>query len=280
MDVLVFLLDRTDHLVAVPEDLETEFELVLHLREHVRERVVRRSQQLENVLARLEDRAERHRNDRVIPHHGFVHPLVCQHIFPRRIERRDRHVGHDGGHVAVGDRVDLGRLVVHADGAELQRLGRADDAVDIPPASRGRAVDVGQAWLRRVLDAALDTRLGPTHLGFPRDPGHRRPVTLARRDGARIARPRGRPAARRDRPFFRLRGFPGRLALGFRHRHDPLVGAVRPDIERSFTTPASTLRSTCAALRRRGRRAGRAWSRTSHSRPVLRRPTRQPARVP
>ena len=104
-----------DDLVAIPQHLEAELELVLHLVEHVGERLVRRPQQLDDVLARLEDRAERHRDDRVVAHHRLVDPLVRQHVLARRVERRDRHVGDDRRHVLVVDRVDLGPLLVHAD---------------------------------------------------------------------------------------------------------------------------------------------------------------------
>jgi hypothetical protein len=58
VDVLVLLFDRAHDLVAIPEHLQAELQLVLHLREHVGKRVVGGAQELEDILARLEDRAE------------------------------------------------------------------------------------------------------------------------------------------------------------------------------------------------------------------------------
>src|SRR6266536_1288884 len=73
----------------------SELELVLHLVEHVAECFGRRSQQLDDVLARLEDRAERHRDDRMLAHDRFVDALVREDVFPRRVEHFERSVGDD-----------------------------------------------------------------------------------------------------------------------------------------------------------------------------------------
>src|SRR5262245_25641288 len=58
MDVLVFLFDLANDLVTVPQHLETDFELVLHLRQHIGKRIVGGAQQLDDVFARLEDGPE------------------------------------------------------------------------------------------------------------------------------------------------------------------------------------------------------------------------------
>ena len=71
-------------LIAVPQHLQAELELVLHLVEHVAERVVGRPQQLDDVVARLEHRAERHRDDGVLAHHRLVDALVREHVLARR----------------------------------------------------------------------------------------------------------------------------------------------------------------------------------------------------
>src|SRR5439155_9453592 len=52
-DVLVLVLDLPDNLIPVPQDLQTELELVLHLAQHVAERVVGRAQQLDDVVVGL-----------------------------------------------------------------------------------------------------------------------------------------------------------------------------------------------------------------------------------
>src|SRR5687768_15973447 len=84
-NLVVLLLDLRDDLLPVPQNLEPELDLVLHLVEHVRERAVRRPKQLGHVLFRAEDRPEGHRNYRELPHDGFVHELVRQHVLARRI---------------------------------------------------------------------------------------------------------------------------------------------------------------------------------------------------
>ena len=48
-DVLVLALDLADRLIAVPQDLQAELELVLHLVQHVAERFGRRAQQLDDT---------------------------------------------------------------------------------------------------------------------------------------------------------------------------------------------------------------------------------------
>src|SRR6185503_18235326 len=116
VNVLVLLLDGADDLVAVPEHLEAVLELVLHLRQHVGKRVVGRAQQLDDVFTRLENRAERHRDDGVIAHHRLVDAFVRQDVLARGIERRQRDFRDDRRHVLEVDRVDLGPLLVHADG--------------------------------------------------------------------------------------------------------------------------------------------------------------------
>src|SRR4029079_19210221 len=130
-DVLVLVLDLADDLVAVPQHLEAELELLLHLAQHVAERVVGRSQQLHDVVVGLEHRAERHRDDGVLLHHRFVDALVGEHVLAGRVLDDDRRVVHDRGDVAEVDRVDFGRFRPQPQRAEAQRLLGADDAVDV-----------------------------------------------------------------------------------------------------------------------------------------------------
>ena len=130
-DVFVLVLDLRDHRVAIPEHLEAEFQLVLHLREHVVEGVVGRAQQLECILAGLEDRPEGHRNDRMVAHHGLVDVLVSQHVLARRIERANRHIRHDRREIPVVDGVNAAHLARDRAQSELQRLVRPDDAIDV-----------------------------------------------------------------------------------------------------------------------------------------------------
>ena len=111
-------------LVAVPQHLQAELELVLHLVQHVAERLGRRAQQLDDVLARLEDGAEGHRDDGVLAHHRLVDALVREHVLARRVEHFERRVGDDRREVLVVDGVDVGRIGADADRAELQRIGR------------------------------------------------------------------------------------------------------------------------------------------------------------
>ena len=54
-DVFVLVLDLADRLIAIPQHLQAELQLVLHLVQHVAERLGGRAQQLDDVLARLED---------------------------------------------------------------------------------------------------------------------------------------------------------------------------------------------------------------------------------
>src|SRR5947199_78535 len=102
-DVVVLPLDLLDDLVALPEHLEAELDLVLHLEEHVDEGAVGAAQQLDDVVARLEHGAERHRDDRVIAHDRLVHALVGQHVLARGVEHLERRVGDHGGAVGVID---------------------------------------------------------------------------------------------------------------------------------------------------------------------------------
>src|SRR5438876_1641633 len=130
-DVVVLPLDLLDDLVALPEHLEAELDLVLHLEEHVDERAVGATQQLDDVVARLEHGAERHRNDRVVAHDRFVHALVGQHVLAGGVEDLDRRVRDDGRDVLVMHGRDLGGNGAEADGAEAQRIFRPDDAVHV-----------------------------------------------------------------------------------------------------------------------------------------------------
>ncbi len=130
-DVLVLALDLANRLIAIPQHLEPELELVLHLVEHVAERLGRRSQELDDVFARLEDGAERHRDDGVLPHDGFVDALVREDVFPRRVEHLERRVGDNGRQVLVVHRVDIRRIRADANGAEAQWVARLDDAVHV-----------------------------------------------------------------------------------------------------------------------------------------------------
>ena len=109
-DVLVLFLDLADDLVAIPQHLQAELELVLHLVQDVGERVVGRPQQLHDVVVGLEHRAERHRDDGVLLHHRLVDALVREHVVARRVLHHHRRVRDDRGDVAVVDRVDFGRV--------------------------------------------------------------------------------------------------------------------------------------------------------------------------
>ena len=134
-----------DRLIAIPQHLQAELELVLHLVQHVAERFGRRAQQLDDVLARLEDRAERHRDDGVLAHDRLVDALVREHVLARRVEHFERRVGDDGGEVLVVNRVDVGRIGADADRPEAQRIGRLDDAVDVLAAAARPALAGGAA---------------------------------------------------------------------------------------------------------------------------------------
>ena len=180
-------LDLADRLIAIPEDLQAEFELVLHLVEHVAERLGGRAQQLDDVLAGLENRAERHRDDGVLAHHGLVDALVGEHVLARRVEDFERRIGDDGREVLVVDRIHLRRIGADADRPEPQRVGRLDDAVDVlPPA--GSLVGVGE---RRDL-AALHhlLRRAPLAAGIRRcrRPGRRALADSARWTGRSLSR--------------------------------------------------------------------------------------------
>ncbi len=85
MDVFVFFLDLANNLIPIPEDLETELELVLHLVQHVAERLVGRAQQLHDVIVGLEDRAKGHRDDGVVLHDRLVDPLMGEDVVAGRI---------------------------------------------------------------------------------------------------------------------------------------------------------------------------------------------------
>jgi hypothetical protein len=123
-------------------DLQPEFELVLHLVQHVAERFRGRPQQLDDVFARLEHGAERHRDDRVLAHHRLVDALVRQDVLASGVEHFKRRVRHDGAEILEVHRVDLRWIRADADRPEPERLGRLDNAVDIFAAARAdRRVD-------------------------------------------------------------------------------------------------------------------------------------------
>src|SRR5690606_14943947 len=112
------------------------------LLEHVVERAVRRFQQLDDVVARPEDGAERHGDDRVIAHDGLVHQLVREHVLPRGVVDPDRRVTYDRGQVAVVHRVDAVATVTDADRTEIALFGRLDDTIDVLALVRGGLGDV------------------------------------------------------------------------------------------------------------------------------------------
>src|SRR4051812_46593812 len=130
-DVFILVFDLADDLVAIPQHLQPELELVLHLVQHVAERVVGRAQQLHDVVVGLEHRAERHRDDRVLLHDGLVDALVREHVLASRILDDHRRVRDHRADVLVVDRVDLGRIGPESQRAEAERLLGADDAVDV-----------------------------------------------------------------------------------------------------------------------------------------------------
>src|SRR4051812_10807172 len=76
VDVFVFRLDLMNDQVAIPQNFQSELQLILHLVQHVGERVVRGPQELDDVVVGLEDRAERHRNDGVLLHDRLVDALM------------------------------------------------------------------------------------------------------------------------------------------------------------------------------------------------------------
>ena len=159
-DVLVLFLDLADDLVAVPQHLQPELELVLHLVEDVDERVVGRTEQLDDVVVGLEHRAERHRDDRVLLHHGLVDALVREDVVARRILHDHRRPGDHRRDVAIVDRAGIGRIGADAERPERQRFLRLDDAVDV--LAFVAFVDRPRLGARR-----LDGRGGHTHAVEP-----------------------------------------------------------------------------------------------------------------
>src|SRR5213593_1586486 len=191
-DVVVLPLDLLDDLVALPEHLEAELDLVLHLEEHVDEGAVGATQQLDDVVARLEHGAERHRDDRVIAHDRLVHALVGQHVLARGVEDLDRRVRHHGRDVLVVHRRHLGGHGAEADGAEAQRVLGPDDAIHVLAAALHRlraglrhggrrrprrnladAARCGHAVVRRSLLVHRPRRTGGGAAGGPRLGSHR-----------------------------------------------------------------------------------------------------------
>ena len=134
-DLVVLALEVRDDLFAVPQHLEAELDLVLHLVEHVAERLVRGAQQLGHVVLRAEHRAERHRDHGVLAHHRLVHELVGEDVLARRIVDDDRRVAHHRGQVLIGDGEHL-LSAADADGAEVALAIAPDDAVDVLSAVR------------------------------------------------------------------------------------------------------------------------------------------------
>ena len=120
-----------NHRLAVPQHLEAELELVLHLVEHVGERAIGGAQKGRHVVAGLEHRAERHRQHGVLAHDRFVDPLMGEHVVAGRVEHAERRVGDDGRQVVAAHGVDRGRFLADADRPERERLVGADDAVDV-----------------------------------------------------------------------------------------------------------------------------------------------------
>ena len=183
------LFDFADHGVAVPQHLEAELELGLHLVDARRRTRVRRLQKRRHVVAGLEHRAERHRQHGVFSHDRFVDPLMRQHVVARRIEHAQRRVRHDRGQIVAAHRIDRRRFLADADGAEGQRLVRADDAIDVAalagagsaaPCARLGTARTGptRGWRRRRL-ASDPTASGDGRLARSRADALRRIVRAA-----------------------------------------------------------------------------------------------------
>ena len=154
-------LDFADRLIAIPQHLQAELELVLHLVQHVAERLGRRAQQLDDVLARLENRAERHRDDGVLAHHGLVHALVREDVLARRVEHFERRVGDDRREVLVVHGVDVRRIGADADRSEAERVARLDDAVDVLAAARAAAGSTAASSVRPCARSSPSARRSP-----------------------------------------------------------------------------------------------------------------------
>src|SRR5438876_517107 len=118
--LLVLLLDLLEHLLAVPVDLETDLELVLHLQEDVAQRVVRVLQELDRVALGLEERPEAHRHGReaVVDHDHLVHVLVCERVLARAVIDLEGSAAHDGREVAVMDRAHFAGAAAGRDRGE------------------------------------------------------------------------------------------------------------------------------------------------------------------
>ncbi len=130
-DVFLVLFDLADDLVAIPEHLEAELYLAVHLAEDVGEGVVGRPQQFLDVVVGLEDRAERHRNHGVMLHHRLVHALVRQDVVARRVPNADWRVRDDRGDVLEVHGVHVRRFESPCRARQMDRLARLDDAVNV-----------------------------------------------------------------------------------------------------------------------------------------------------
>src|SRR5690554_1101876 len=130
-NLLVALLEPTDYLVTIPQHLEAELDLVVHLLEHVIEGAVGRLQQLDNVVPRAEDRAERHGNDRVLAHDRLIDELMREDILPGRVVDADGRVADDRGKVPVVYGVDAVAALTDSDRPEIALFRRLDDTIDV-----------------------------------------------------------------------------------------------------------------------------------------------------
>ena len=110
--------------------LSAELDLVLHLVENVAERLIRRAQELGDVVLGAEHRAEGHRDHGELLHHRFVHELVGEHVVPRRVVDDNRRVADDGREIL--ERHGKHALsAADADRAEVALPIASHDAVDI-----------------------------------------------------------------------------------------------------------------------------------------------------
>src|ERR1051325_5454172 len=222
-DLIVVALDLGDNLLSLPNDLETELDLVPHLVEHVAERLVRGAEQLTDVILRTEDGAEGHRDDRVLAHHRLVHELVREDVLARRVVDDDRRVADHRGEVVEVDGVHA-LSATDADRSEFAGTIAADDAVDVfaafPSAGdrmrvrfRGARLIGGLVRFGHCL--LLNSSIAPQKLFHTADPASAR--SCCRRHGRR----------REDHPNPRSRHtFRSSARAGERGRRQPLAWSV------------------------------------------------------
>ena len=136
-DLVVLALEVRDDLLAIPQHLEAELDLVLHLVQHVAERLIGRAQELGDVVLRAEHGAERHRDDGELLHHRLVHELVRQDVVARGIVDDDGRVADDGREVLERDR-EHALPAADPDRSEVSLAVASHDAVDVLAAVHAR----------------------------------------------------------------------------------------------------------------------------------------------